>query len=50
MKNVLRRLEMSKAMSVRDPNSLSKYMVLERRENFRKNQAPGMDVSLSLII
>ena len=48
MKNVLKRLEMNKFISHKDPNTLSKMFILERREHFRKNIPQGLDVCKNL--
>ena len=44
MKGPMKRLELNKALYARDVGSLSKFYVLERREAFRKNPPPGLDV------
>ena len=48
MKTVLKRLEMNKFITNKDPNSLSKMFILERREYFRKNIPQGLDVCKNL--
>ena len=50
MKVPIKRLEASKAFFVRDLNSLNMFYVLERREQYRKNPPPGLDVFLKKII
>jgi hypothetical protein len=44
MRSPLKRLEMNKVFLSKDPNSLSKFQVLDRREYVRKNPPPGLDV------
>lgn len=44
MKSPLKRLEYNKAMSHKDPGTLSKFFVLEVRNQFRKNPPAGIDV------
>lgn len=39
----MKRLEVNRVLNVRDPGSLQKFAILTRREDFRKNVAPGMD-------
>lgn len=43
IRNPLKRLEMNRVLSVRDPGSLHKFAILTRRDVFRKNVAPSMD-------
>ena len=45
MRTPLKRLEMSRVLSVKDPNLLNKIQILNRREEFRRNPPPGLDVS-----
>jgi hypothetical protein len=44
MKSPLKRLEYNRILTNKDPNSLSKGFVLEKREQFRKNPPGGIDV------
>jgi hypothetical protein len=44
MRSPLKRLEMNRALSVKDPASLSKMLVLQKREQFRRNPPPNSDV------
>ncbi|CAF0760948.1 unnamed protein product [Brachionus calyciflorus] len=43
MRSPLKRLEINRILSIKDPGTLSKLAILTRREEFRKNIAPGMD-------
>lgn len=44
MKSPLKRLEINRIVTNKDPNSLSKLFILDRRDQFRKNPPSGLDV------
>jgi hypothetical protein len=46
MRSPLKRLEINKVILSKDPNNLSKFQVLDRREYVRRNPPPGLDVYL----
>ena len=50
MKTVLKRLEMNKFLNIKDPNTLSKIYILERREQFRRNRPVDVDVRKTLFL
>ena len=50
MKSPIKRLEMNKVSTVKEPASLTKMFVLERRESFRRNPPTGLDVKFKICI
>jgi len=49
MRGAVKRLEINKIATVKDPSFLTKMFVLEKREWFRRNPPEGLDVSLDRI-
>ncbi len=45
MRGAVKRLEMNRVATVKDPGCLTKMFVLEKRESFRRNPPEGLDVS-----
>ena len=50
MKATMKRIENNGLFAGKDPNTLSKYVILEKREAFRRNPPEGLDVSSFLIL
>ena len=49
MRGPVKRLEMNRIQTVKDPGCLTKMFVLEKREGFRRNTPEGLDVSWKFI-
>lgn len=45
MRSPMKRLEMNRISTAKEPAYLTKYFILERREFFRRNPPEGLDVS-----
>lgn len=48
MRSPMKRLEMNRISTAKEPAYLTKYFILERREFFRRNPPEGLDVSSSI--
>ena len=46
----LKRLEMNRVFTIKDPNALSKIFILQNRESFRKSASYSTDVDIKIVL
>ena len=46
----LKRLEMNRVFTIKDPNALSKIFILQNRESFRKSASYSTDVHIKIVL
>jgi hypothetical protein len=46
----LKRLEMNRVFTIKDPNALSKIFILQNRESFRKSASYSTDVNTKIVL
>lgn len=46
----LKRLEMNRVFTIKDPNALSKIFILQNRESFRKSASYSTDVNIKIVL
>lgn len=50
MRMPLKRLEMNRVFTIKDPNALSKIFILQNRESFRKSASYSTDVNIKIVL